>query len=284
MRLFTVLAVSLLAFYSMAAEKDRFADVQIQAKPLAGNIYMLTGSGGNMAAVTGPQGVLLVDAQFAELAAKIQTTLQEISANGKIATLVNTHHHADHVSGNKVLGQGVAIIAHQNVYQRLKTDEKFDKKGLPTVLLQQPLALNINNVALELIPMPVSHTDGDLVVWFKEANVLHTGDLMFAGRFPFIDVKSGGSVAGYIENTKQLIAKIDDQTQVIPGHGELTDKAGLRQSLLMMEQTLALVQSYKKAGLSLEQAVAKGLGDKYKSWHWNFITEQRWIETLYQAE
>ncbi len=284
MRLFTVLAVSLLAFYSMAAEKDRFADVQIQAKPLAGNIYMLTGSGGNMAAVTGPQGVLLVDAQFAELAAKIQTTLREISANGKIATLVNTHHHADHVSGNKVLGQGVAIIAHQNVYQRLKTDEKFDKKGLPTVLLQQPLALNINNVALELIPMPVSHTDGDLVVWFKEANVLHTGDLMFAGRFPFIDVKSGGSVAGYIENTKQLIAKIDDQTQVIPGHGELTDKAGLRQSLLMMEQTLALVQSYKKAGLSLEQAVAKGLGDKYKSWHWNFITEQRWIETLYQAE
>lgn len=284
MRLFTVLAASLLAFYSMAAEKDRFADVQIQAKPLAGNIYMLTGSGGNMAAVTGPQGVLLVDAQFAELAAKIQTTLQEISANGKIATLVNTHHHADHVSGNKVLGQGVAIIAHQNVYQRLKADEKFDKKGLPTVLLQQPLQLNINNVALELIPMPVSHTDGDLVVWFKEANVLHTGDLMFAGRFPFIDVKSGGSVAGYIENTKQLIEKIDDQTQVIPGHGELTDKAGLRQSLLMMEQTLALVQSYKKAGLSLEQAIAKGLGDKYKSWHWNFITEQRWIETLYQAE
>lgn len=283
MRWFIYFAASLLAFSAQAAEKDRFADVQIQAKPLANNIYMLTGSGGNMAAVTGPQGVLLVDAQFAELAAKIQTTLQSISANGKIATLVNTHHHADHVSGNKVLGQGAAIIAHQNVYQRLNADEKFDKKGLPTLLLQDPLKVNMNGVALELIPMPVSHTDGDLVVWFKEANVLHTGDLMFAGRFPFIDVKSGGSVAGYIANTKSLIAKINAQTQVIPGHGELTNQAGLQQSLEMMEKTLALVQADKKAGLSLEQIIAKGLGVEWKSWHWNFITEQRWIETLYQA-
>ena len=105
----------------------------------------------------------------------------------------------------------------------------------------------------------------------------------FAGRFPFIDLKSGGSVAGYIENTRQLIARIDDNTKVIPGHGDLTNKAGLQQSLQMMEETLALVQSYKKAGLSLEQAIAKGLGDKYKGWHWNFITEKRWIETLYQA-
>jgi len=283
MRWFIYFAASLLAFLAQAAEKDRFADVQIQAKPLANNIYMLTGSGGNMAAVTGPQGVLLVDAQFAELAAKIQTTLQSISANGKIATLVNTHHHADHVSGNKVLGQAAAIIAHQNVYQRLNADEKFDKKGLPTLLLQDPLKVNMNGVALELIPMPVSHTDGDLVVWFKEANVLHTGDLMFAGRFPFIDVKSGGSVAGYIANTKSLIAKINAQTQVIPGHGELTNQAGLQQSLEMMEKTLALVQADKKAGLSLEQIIAKGLGEEWKSWHWNFITEQRWIETLYQA-
>lgn len=283
MRVFTVLAVSLLTFYSMAAEKDRFADVKIQAKPLANNIYMLTGSGGNMAAVTGPQGVLLVDAQFAELAEKIKATLQGVSANGKIATLVNTHHHADHVNGNKALGQGVAIIAHQNVYQRLKADEKFDKKGLPTVLLREPLQMNINGVVLELIPMPVSHTDGDLVVWFKEANVLHTGDLMFAGRFPFIDTKSGGSVAGYIANTKSLIAKINATTQVIPGHGELSNQAGLQQSLVMMEKTLAAVQADKKAGLSLEQVIKKGLGEEWKSWHWNFITEKRWIETLYQA-
>lgn len=283
MRWFIYLATSLLAFSALATEKDRFADVQIQAKPLANNIYMLTGSGGNMAAVTGPQGVLLVDAQFAELAEKIQASLQNISANGKIATLVNTHHHADHVSGNKVLGQGVAIITHQNVYQRLNADEKFDKKGLPTVLLQDPLKMNINGVALELIPMPVSHTDGDMVVWFKESNVLHTGDLMFAGRFPFIDIKSGGSVAGYIANTKSLIEKINAQTQVIPGHGELTNQAGLKQSLEMMEKTLALVQADKKAGLSLEQIIVKGLGEEWKSWHWNFITEKRWIETLYQA-
>lgn len=267
----------------VSAAEDRYAKVQIEATAVAEQIYMLSGAGGNMAAVTGPQGVLLVDAQFAELADKIKAKLTDISTNGKIATLVNTHHHSDHVSGNKALGQGVAIIAHHNVYQRLNSDDKFDKKGLPTVLLQQPLQLMVNNVELELIPMPVSHTDGDVIVWFKKANVLHTGDLMFAGRFPFIDLKSGGSVAGYIENTRQLIARINDQTKVIPGHGELTDKAGLQQSLQMMEETLSLVQSYKKAGLTLDQAIAKGLGDKYKSWHWSFITEHRWIETLYQS-
>lgn len=283
MRLFTALAAVLLSFYSAAAEKDRFAEVQIQAKPVAANLYMLTGSGGNMAAVTGPQGVLLVDAQFAELAAKIQAKLQEISGNGKIATLVNTHHHGDHVSGNKILGQGVTIIAHHKVYQRLNSDEKFDKAGLPTLLLQQQLELKLNGVSLELIPMPVSHTDGDLVVWFKDANVLHTGDMMFEGRFPFIDIKSGGSVAGYIANTKTLIAKINAQTQVIPGHGELTNQAGLMKSLAMMEKTLALVQADKKAGLSLDEVITKGLGEEWKSWHWNFITEKRWIETLYQA-
>jgi cyclase len=279
----SLLSVSTLSLSVASAENDRYAAVQVEAQKLSAQLYYLKGAGGNMAAVTGPQGVLLVDAQFAEMAAKIQKKLAELSSNAKISTLVNTHHHGDHVNGNKVLGQGIAIIAHQNVYQRLSTDEQFDPAGLPTVLVDQRLNLTLNGEQIELLKMPASHTDGDIVVRFITSNVLHTGDLMFADRFPFIDTKSGGSVQGYIENTKVLIASIDDQTKVIPGHGELTNKAGLAKSLAMMEQTFAKVQSYKKQGMTEAQVVKQGLGAEWASWNWNFITEERWIKTLYQA-
>ena len=122
--------------------------------------------------------------------------------------------------------------------------------------------------------MPVSHTDGDLVVWFKDANVLHTGDF---------DLNSGGSVAGYISNVKQLLSQIDDKTKLIPGHGDLMDKAGLQRFLTMMEQTLAEVNALKAAGKTEDQIVAQGLSAQWKSWSWNFITEERWIRTLFKA-
>ena len=131
--------------------------------------------------------------------------------------------------------------------------------------------------------MPVSHTDGDLVVWFKEANVLHMGDLFFADRFPFIDLKSGGSVAGYISNVKLLLSQIDDKTRLVPGHGDLMDKAGLQRFLTMMEQTLSEVNALKAQGKTEDQIVAQGLSAQWKSWSWNFITEERWIRTLFQA-
>jgi glyoxylase-like metal-dependent hydrolase (beta-lactamase superfamily II) len=131
--------------------------------------------------------------------------------------------------------------------------------------------------------MPVSHTDGDLVVWFKDANVLHTGDLFFADRFPFIDLNSGGSVSGYISNVKLLLSQIDEKTKLIPGHGDLMDKAGLERFLMMMQQTLAEVSALKAQGKTEDQIVAQGLSAQWKSWSWHFITEERWIRTLFKA-
>lgn len=278
-----IVAVTLLML-GAPLHAERFKEVQIQETKLADNLFMLSGAGGNMAAVVSADNVLLVDSQYAEVAEKIKVKLLQLGGSSGVTKLVNTHVHGDHVGGNSAIGAGVDIIAHQNVLSRLLQDASFDRSGLPTVTFSQQLTLQLNGYTIRLDYMPPSHTDGDVVVWFEQANVVHFGDLLFEGRFPFIDTSKGGSVKGYIENTRGLLAMLNDETKVIPGHGQLTDKAGVQRSLDMMLATLAIVQGHKAAGLTERQVVAQGLGEQWKSWHWNFITEQRWISTLYHAD
>lgn len=256
---------------------------KVSSQQLAPNLYLVKGSGGNIGALLGQDGALVVDAQFAATAPLVKAELQRLQSGVQVNTLVNTHFHKDHTDGNAALAGGAKIIAHQAVLSRLQSDAKFNQAGLPTETFSGEKTLQINDQQVLLQTMPVSHTDGDLVVWFKAQNVLHMGDLFFADRFPFIDLNSGGSVAGYINNTKTILGQINDSTKIIPGHGELMDKAGLQRFLAMMEQTLAEVQAMKAQGLTADQAVAKGLSAQWKSWSWNFITEEKWIRTLYQA-
>lgn len=278
MKKVTVLLALMLCSVAHAQDK-----VQVTSLELAKHLYMIKGAGGNIAAVVGPEGALVVDSQYEHMAPQIKAELESKQAGVQIKTLVNTHFHGDHVNGNAALASGAQIVAHTNVLTRLKADSKFPVAGLPTETFIGEKALSLNGVNLKLVTLPVSHTDGDLVVWFKEANVLHMGDLFFADRFPFIDLKSGGSVAGYISNVKLLLSQIDDKTRLIPGHGDLMDKAGLQRFLTMMEQTLAEVNALKAQGKTEDQIVAQGLSAQWKSWSWNFITEERWIRTLFQA-
>ena len=278
MKKVTVLLALMLCSVAHAQDK-----VQVTSLELAKHLYMIKGAGGNIAAVVGPEGALVVDSQYEHMAPQIKAELESKQAGVQIKTLVNTHFHGDHVNGNAALASGAQIVAHTNVLTRLKADSKFPVAGLPTETFIGEKALSLNGVNLKLVTMPVSHTDGDLVVWFKEANVLHMGDLFFADRFPFIDLKSGGSVAGYISNVKLLLSQIDDKTRLVPGHGDLMDKAGLQRFLTMMEQTLAEVNALKAQGKTEDQIVAQGLSAQWKSWSWNFITEERWIRTLFQA-
>lgn len=281
-RLANSIAAAALLLSSPFALADRFKDIEISASPLAENIYMLTGSGGNMAAVANPDAVLLIDSQYAELAEKIRAMLNTLS-QGELTTLINTHMHGDHVGGNAALAANANIIAHKNVQLRLSNNANFDPAGLPKTIIEQTTTLQHGSTTLILEPMPASHTDGDILIWFPEHNIVHMGDLLFQGRFPFVDTNNGGNVQQYIENTRYVLSKIDDNTQVIPGHGDLTNKAGLAAELSMLEQTLARVQAMRAEGLTEEQMIAQGLGDAFKNWHWNFITEARWIRTLYQA-
>lgn len=274
----------ILLLAALPLQADRFKDVQIEETKLADNLYMLSGAGGNMATLIAGEKVLLVDTQYAELADKIKTKLMQLSANKPLTTLINTHLHGDHVGGNSALAANIEIIAHRNVLSRLTQDAKFPRNGLPKTTFSDQLSLHLNGQTVRLDYMPPGHTDGDIVVWFEQANAVHFGDLLFEGRFPFIDVSNGGSVKGYIDNTRALIGMLNEQTKVIPGHGQLTNKAGVQRSLDMMEATLAVVQGYKAAGMTEQQAVNKGLGEQWQGWHWNFITEERWIKTLYNAD
>ncbi|MAL83187.1 MAG: MBL fold metallo-hydrolase, partial [Idiomarina sp.] len=129
--------------------------------------------------------------------------------------------------------------------------------------------------------LPAGHTDGDSAVWFKDANVLHPGDLFFNERFPFIDLKSGGDVDGYIANVENLLDRITDDTVIIPGHGPLASKEDYRAFLAMMKETKAEVDTMKQQGMTLDEVKTKGLSDKWKDWSWSFINEERWITTLY---
>ncbi len=280
-RLFPALALfgsALLVNSASAADAPK-----VSSQQLAPNLYLVKGSGGNIGALLGKDGALIIDAQFAATAPLVKAELQRLQSGVQVSTLVNTHFHKDHTDGNAALAGGAKIIAHQAVLSRLQSDAKFNKAGLPTETFSGEKTLQMNDQQVLLQTMPVSHTDGDLVVWFKAQNVLHMGDLFFADRFPFIDLNSGGSVVGYINNTKTILGQINDSTKIIPGHGELMDKAGLQRFLAMMEQTLAEVQAMKAQGLTADQAVAKGLSAQWKSWSWNFITEEKWIRTLYQA-
>lgn len=278
MKKVTVLFALLWSVSAIAQDK-----VQVTSTELAPHLYMIKGAGGNIAAVVGPEGALVVDSQYEHMVPQIKAELESKEAGVQIKTLINTHFHGDHVNGNAALASGAQIIAHTNVLTRLKADSKFPVAGLPTKTFVGEKQLSLNGVDLQLVTMPVSHTDGDLVVWFKEANVLHMGDLFFADRFPFIDLNSGGDVAGYINNVKTLLGQINDKTRLIPGHGDLMDKAGLQRFLTMMEQTLVEVNAMKAEGKTEDQIVVQGLSAQWKSWSWNFITEERWIRTLFKA-
>jgi glyoxylase-like metal-dependent hydrolase (beta-lactamase superfamily II) len=228
---------------------------------------------------------LIIDDQYAPLAEKIATAIGDIS-NKQIKYIVNTHYHGDHTGSNAYFTEvkGSTIFAHDNVRKRLAGKEKHTDSELPVVTYQQGVTFHFNGDTIKVMHMPAGHTDSDSVIWFEEANVLHPGDLFFNGRFPYIDLDGGGTVAGYINNVTTLIGMLKDDTKIIPGHGNLGTKADFQETLDMLVDTAAMVSSMKSKGMSVEELVKQGLGEKYKAWAWNFITEERWIKTLYKGQ
>lgn len=258
-----------------------FDDVEISAHQVRNNVFMLTGAGGNIGVLKGEDGILLVDDQFEPLAPKIEAALSGILPDGKnkVAYVVNTHYHGDHVGGNVYFSKSASILAHENVRKRMSVKSKGP--GLPVITYQDGVKLHLNQEKVHVKHLSSGHTDGDSVVFFAKSNVWHLGDMLFESRFPYIDTKSGGSVSGYLNNLQQLVQMIDNEAKVIPGHGALTTVAGVQQSHDMIVATLKEVNAMKSQGLTLEQAIEKGLSEKWRDWSWSFITEKRWITTLY---
>lgn len=277
-----IVAALLVTAQVHAANADRFADVTVKAFPVNDNVYMLTGAGGNIGVTVGDDGTLIIDDQFEPLADRITRALKGLKGDTP-KIILNTHFHADHTGSNPVFGDTATIIAQENVRARLVDQDGFPARGLPVVTYADRVRVHFNGDTLDVIHLPPAHTDGDSVVWFHHANVLHSGDLLFNGSFPVVDLAHGGSVAGMIVDLGRLIDMVPDDIHVIPGHGPLATKDDMRKSRAMIQETRAEVMDALGRGMSVDEIIQHGLDPRWESWGKGFVTEARWIRTLAES-
>jgi len=271
------------------AQQD-FSGVEIKTTPVAGKVYMLEGRGGNIGVSVGSDGILIVDDQFAPLADKIKAALVKLGSD-KPKFILNTHWHGDHVGGNPQFSRDGTIIAHTNVRKRLIVKQELfgkpvgplPKEGLPIVTFDDSLAVHFNDEEIRVIHLPKGHTDGDCVVVFTKSNVVHMGDHLFAGMFPFVDLDHGGDVEGMAKNIANVIAQLPPDVKIIPGHGPISTLDDLKTFHRMLVETTDIVKKRIAAGKTLDQIKAEGLPDPWKSWGNGFIKTDAWLETIHKS-
>jgi cyclase len=289
---YLLIAIALLLSASATQAQTDWSKVEIKATKISGNVYMLEGAGGNIGVSVGADGILIVDDQYAPLADKIKAALKTLG-EGKLKFVLNTHWHGDHTGGNSAFGMEAPIIAHDNVRKRMSTEQKSEffkrttpaspKEALPVVTFNESLSVHFNGEEIRVIHFPQGHTDGDSVIYFTTANVVHLGDNFFANRFPFVDLESGGSVAGLIKNINDIIGKLPADAKLIPGHGPLSNIDDLKRFYQMMLTTTALVRKKMAARKTLDQIKKEGLPEEWKEWGTGFIKTDLWIEIVYKS-
>jgi len=261
----------------------------VKSTEVVPGIYMLEGADGfssNMGLFVGDQHVLLIDDGMAPITASLIATIRELSGR-PLDFVVNTHAHGDHIGSNATLaGNGALVFAHDNLRQAIldSVDDAGGPAGLPVVTFSDELTFHVNGHPAMVMHLAAAHTDGDAVVVFPKQNVIDAGDLLFNSLFPFIDLDSGGSVAGYKAGQQRLLDLANDQTRIIPGHGPLASRADLQAALDMLIDAEARVQKLVAAGMSQEQVLeANPLADYHAQWNWGFITTERMTTTLYRS-
>jgi len=250
-------------------------------------IYMLEGvggfTGGNLGLLVGEDGVVLIDDGLSNLSAATVASIEEVTGE-TVNFLINTHAHGDHTGANAVFHQkGATVIGHDNLRQTLAADKEFPAAGLPELTFNDAVTFHLNGQTAYVFHIPAAHTSGDSAIHFTDANVMHTGDLLFNRIFPFIDLDTGGSVEGYIAGQQKILSMINDDTKIIAGHGSLASKADLKAANDMLVDAQARVKALVDAGKSLDEVKAADPLAAYASWSWDFITTERMIETLYRS-
>jgi cyclase len=240
--------------------------VEYIATPLSSTVTMIKGKGGNIAVSSGADGVFIIDDQLKPLTDQLLASIRKVSEQ-PIRFVINTHYHGDHVGGNETLGgAGSVIIAHDNVRQRM-TSEQFSnfmnsttpawpQYSLPVVTFNDKVTLHLNGEAVTVTHVPRGHTDGDSIVYFPDSNVLHMGDIFFNGLYPYIDLDGGGSIQGMIAAVELGIGMANAETRIIPGHGPLSDFNGIQEYHAFLTKARDNVQALIDQGMSLEQAIA----------------------------
>jgi len=275
------IALYVFVLFSVAVYGQNFDTVKIRPLKVAENIYMLKGSGGNIGVLIGKDGTLVVDDQFAPLSNKINGAIKTLDP-GEVRFLINTHVHGDHSGGNENFKRmGVTIVAQEAVRARMMTEQfsartnrtspPRDKDAWPVITFPDRMSFHLNDEDIELTHLDPGHTDGDIVVYFKKANVFHVGDTFRSG-YPFIDLSSGGTFAGFITSLDKMIVMMNDQSKVICGHGELSTKADVKSYRDKMVDIRDQVALALKKGKKVEDIPALGITDKYEAeWGKGFI-------------
>jgi glyoxylase-like metal-dependent hydrolase (beta-lactamase superfamily II) len=292
--LLVLFAGVVLAAAPAAHAQRNFDDVVITPLKLADGLWMLTGSGGNLLVCAGPDGALLVDTQYGPLAARIRAVTDSLGGGRPLRFVLNTHYHGDHVSGDSAMAAaGATIVAHANVRRRMSVD-RFNETfrtttkaapvtALPVLTFSDSLTFHLNGHEVRVLHLPPGHTDGDAVVWVPAANVLHTGDLLFNGTYPVIDVSAGGSIGGMIRSLDLLLPLVGPATQVVPGHGPLADRAALLRFRSMLVTVRDRVTKLVKEGRTFEQVMAaKPLADLDRAWGTGFMKPDAFLQVVYR--
>src|SRR5947209_1442671 len=223
-----LLSLFLFSVLQLFGQQD-FSKIEIKVQKVSGTVYMLEGAGGNIGASVGEDGIVIVDDEFLPLADKIEAALKGIT-DKSVKFVLNTHWHGDHTGGNEHFGAEAPIIAQENVRKRLETGSSgrsgktppAPKIALPVITFENNVSVHLNGEDIRAIHFPHGHTDGDAVIFFPKANVVHMGDDFVTYGFPFIDLASGGSARGMIAACEKVIESVPSDAKVIPGHGGLS--------------------------------------------------------------
>jgi glyoxylase-like metal-dependent hydrolase (beta-lactamase superfamily II) len=286
-----VFVIALLIASSQAQQQD-LSKVEIKVQKVADGVYMLVGSGGNIGVSVGEDGIVIVDDQFAPLAPKIQAALKGIT-DKPLRFVLNTHYHFDHTGGNQEFTKaGGTIIAHENVRKRLaqgSTVKRFNivtppapADALPIITFDQSATVHLNGEDIRAIHFPNGHTDGDSVIFFPKANVVHMGDDFVTYGFPFVDIDSGGSVSGMIAGNEKVLSMVPADAKFIPGHGPLSTADDVRKFLAMLKDTRAIVADALRKKMTPQQMKQQKILAKYEEQYGKgYLKAEDWIDILY---
>ena len=289
MKTFTLVSLLLLTSSTTFAQGMATAFESEEVAPGLHVIYGAEGKfgGGNVGLLVGDDQIVLIDDSFDSLAAALVDTIKEIA--GRPADFViNTHYHGDHTGGNGALAEdGTIVVAHDNIRKRLVEDASRSggAAGIPVVTFSESITFHVNGREAHVFHLENAHTDGDGAIHFRDINVIHTGDLLFNGIFPYIDLDGGGSLDGYIDGQRRILALSDEDTVIIPGHGStVASRADLQRSIDMLVDGKSRVQALVDKGMDQEQVLAENpLAEYHDDWNWGFITTERMTQTFYRA-
>jgi cyclase len=288
------LALALLFLPVLIFAQD-FNKAEVKATKISGDVYMLQGAGGNMAALIGQEGILLVDTDYPPMAEKVRAALKSLAPDKPVRFIINTHYHTDHVGGNAAFAETPTVIAHENARKRMEHGSSsgnggsfhfemgpVSKAALPAIGLDSSVTIHINGEDVSVVHLPAAHTDGDEIVYFRKANVVHLGDDFVRYGFPYIDVKAGGSIKGMISAMETVLAQMPPDVKVIPGHGQMASLSDVRDYLTMLKETTVLVEQAMKAGKSLDQMKQEKLLAAWPKLS-TVISADVFIETIYYS-